>query len=587
MNQNQKPSVAILIPVYNAEEFIKDCLDSVINQTYENIEVFCIDDCSKDKSFSILQEYARKYSFIKVSKNTQNLGIGETLNKLLDNTRGYHKYVCRLDADDICFKERIQEQVSFMENNSEVDISGTYVKTFGENVEPSIRTCPAKHDDIIKAMLHYNCFWHPTIIIRNSFIEKHNIRYDSRYKTEDYELWVRCFVEHSATFANLDKVLLHYRIGNHQLTHYNSKYNLSEDTEIACKLVDYNVKNIMNKQSFKAFSEKNNIPIVFGVDNNYIKYLSVTIQSIYENSSDNNSYDLIIFHEGIKNKYKKSIKKQIVNKPNFSVRFIEISKYINVFGKAFFHSSRHISIASYYRIFIPLLLSKYDKCIYLDSDTIVTEDISELFNTQLKNGNLIAGTKELLFEETYKNLPEKLRLYYKNEVKLKHTNSYFNAGVLLLDIKNIIKSNHHIKAFHAVKNISKPHMHDQDILNSVFQNSFQHIGYQWNFMVNLFSYKNYNIEALQNILKDKTFKIIHYADYRKPWNYKKIPLSEYFWKFAKNTIFYKTILLKSYTDIRLTSGEFYLALFQSTNTRKNVSLEIHIGRVFKLTFKIF
>jgi glycosyltransferase involved in cell wall biosynthesis len=90
--------ISIIIPVYNASNFLVRCLDSVLSQTLSDIEVICIDDCSSDNSFEILKDYVQKDSRIKVYKNEQNIGQGLTRNKGIDFANG--EYIAFVDSDD-------------------------------------------------------------------------------------------------------------------------------------------------------------------------------------------------------------------------------------------------------------------------------------------------------------------------------------------------------------------------------------------------------------------------------------------------------------------------------------------------------
>lgn len=90
--------ISVIIPVYNVEEYLKECLDSVINQTLKEIEIICIDDCSTDSSYSILEEYAKKDSRIVLIKNKENMGVGYNRNIGIKEAKG--EYIGFIDSDD-------------------------------------------------------------------------------------------------------------------------------------------------------------------------------------------------------------------------------------------------------------------------------------------------------------------------------------------------------------------------------------------------------------------------------------------------------------------------------------------------------
>lgn len=107
------PKISVIMPVYNAELYLKKALESITNQTFRDIEIICVDDCSTDSSFSILQNYAEKDSRFVILKNEKNLGIVGALNRGLDIAKG--EFIARMDNDDISELNRFQVQVDFLE----------------------------------------------------------------------------------------------------------------------------------------------------------------------------------------------------------------------------------------------------------------------------------------------------------------------------------------------------------------------------------------------------------------------------------------------------------------------------------------
>ncbi|PZW43405.1 glycosyltransferase [Pseudomonas sp. URMO17WK12:I2] len=123
--------VSILVPVYNAEGFIEECLDSILSQDYPNIQVVVGDDCSKDSTRSILLKYAERDSRIVLILNERNLGITNNCDNLLAKCDG--KYLCLFAGDDVMLPGKISAQVSFMEQNPSVPMSFHSVEIFDSN----------------------------------------------------------------------------------------------------------------------------------------------------------------------------------------------------------------------------------------------------------------------------------------------------------------------------------------------------------------------------------------------------------------------------------------------------------------------
>lgn len=104
-----KPSVSKIVPVYNVEEYLDDCLISLMSQTYENIQIFCIDDCSEDSSLEILEYYQKLDNRIKIIKNRINSGLSVSRNKGINVATG--KYLMFVDSDDWLDKQSIEKLV--------------------------------------------------------------------------------------------------------------------------------------------------------------------------------------------------------------------------------------------------------------------------------------------------------------------------------------------------------------------------------------------------------------------------------------------------------------------------------------------
>lgn len=116
-----QPLVTVFISCYNRQNFIRESLESVLKQSYKNIEILIIDDCSTDDTLKILAEY--QDDRIIILKNSTNMGIPYTRNKGLQNATG--KYFAILDSDDICTEDRIEKQVTYLEENQDVVAVGS------------------------------------------------------------------------------------------------------------------------------------------------------------------------------------------------------------------------------------------------------------------------------------------------------------------------------------------------------------------------------------------------------------------------------------------------------------------------------
>ena len=200
------PKISVIMPVYNTEEkYLKEAIESILNQTFTDFEFIIIDDGSSNNAQEVIVSY--KNSRILYIKNEQNLGLIKTLNKGLDLAKG--EYIARMDSDDISLAERFQKQADFLDKNSEVDILGTWF-----NCIPRDRVIETfTTDEEIKEcmLINSNNIGHPTVMIRKSTVDDLKIRYDeTNLYVEDYALWLSLIEK--VKFANVGEILLNYRI---------------------------------------------------------------------------------------------------------------------------------------------------------------------------------------------------------------------------------------------------------------------------------------------------------------------------------------------------------------------------------------
>ena len=545
LDSTKKSFISVIIPVYNCEAHIEEAVVSILNQTFENFEIICVDDCSSDKSLEKIENIRNIDNRIKLFKNNTNLGIARTLNICIEKVDLCAKYIVRMDADDVSLRTRLQEQWDYMESNPDVDISGAWVETFGERKEKKIRRYPENHCDIISHFSKYNCIWHPTVIAKAGFFRENDLRYDPMYKAEDYELWARSYVKYGAKFGNIQKVLLNYRTHSKQLTVENlDAFELEEITDMFFEeKLDHFESQIDKQNSLQPFRQTNNVPIVMATDNNYAKYLSVATQSILQNSSELNNYDIVVLDGGVDAAVKNLLLSQIEEFENFSLRFVSMDDYIDLIGGELFYESDHISVASYYRLFISNVMACYEKCLYLDLDVILNDDVANLYSYDLEGK--VMGVCEDIGTLIARNQSEDFDLYLKGELDLTEHDRYFNAGVLSISVPDFKRYQRDF--FVLLKKLKVPRCHDQDILNSVLRGQVKYIDAKWNYMWNVLNLANYScgfylcekeIKYLRELRENNSYCLVHYADRVKPWFNSKFPEASLFWDYARETPYY-------------------------------------------------
>lgn len=206
------PKVSVLMPLYKTNEcFLREAIESILNQTFTDFEFLILDDCPEDSRERIVQSYKDKR--IKYSKNEHNLGITPTRNKLIDMAKG--EYLAIFDHDDISLPTRLEKEVKYLDENPDVGVVGTKVKNM---IAKSVSSSPCENHDIKLALMRTCAIIHSSSMIRKSLLIKNNIRYEEEFSpAEDYALWCRLIP--FTKFHNIDEILFNYRDHNGNTSH--------------------------------------------------------------------------------------------------------------------------------------------------------------------------------------------------------------------------------------------------------------------------------------------------------------------------------------------------------------------------------
>ena len=207
------PEITVLMPVRNGEKYIKNAIDSVLNQTLTDFEFLIIDDGSTDRTVKIIQDYAderihlvkRKHQFI------QNLNEGLQL--------ASGAYIARMDADDIMHTERLRIQLKRMKKNPDITVCGTWAKIFsdkGNERKISHLGYGIIHEPVLE-LLKYNMPLHPSVMIKKEFLLNHHIEYQNYPCVEDYKLWFDIAKSGGILFVEPQELLM-FRRSDTQVT---------------------------------------------------------------------------------------------------------------------------------------------------------------------------------------------------------------------------------------------------------------------------------------------------------------------------------------------------------------------------------
>ncbi|MBK9283695.1 MAG: glycosyltransferase [Sphingobacteriaceae bacterium] len=202
---NDTPLISVILPVYNAEKYIVDAINSILNQTFRNFEFIILNDGSKDNSESIIQSFTDER--IRYFKH-DNCGLAATLNKGIEYSKG--KYIARQDQDDISYPERFAKQIEFLEKNPKICLVGTRARIFTDDLKTyGYHNHPSESSVIMFDLMFNNPFVHSSVIFRKNIIDEVGLYNTTKGMYEDYNLWSRMMF--NAGLANLAEVLVDYR----------------------------------------------------------------------------------------------------------------------------------------------------------------------------------------------------------------------------------------------------------------------------------------------------------------------------------------------------------------------------------------
>lgn len=232
---NNMPLVSIVLPMYNAENFVGECIQSILSQTYTNFELLVLDDGSTDGSIKVVESFSdsrihlirRKHDYIA----TLNCGLLES----------HGKYIARIDADDIMYPLRIEKQVGIMEYDRNITICSSYTQVLGD--ETIIDSSIKGHIINFHAMLLLgNIMSHSSVMIRRDFLFENNLSYSENYPyAEDYKLWADIAFKGGNLFV-IPLPLVAYRVSETQLSqmHRDEQVNttLKIKNEVLTELIE-------------------------------------------------------------------------------------------------------------------------------------------------------------------------------------------------------------------------------------------------------------------------------------------------------------------------------------------------------------
>lgn len=226
-----RPLVSVLMPCFNVEKYVEESLNSILNQTYRNLEIIAINDCSTDHTGEILQQMANLDPRIKIVDNEENLKLIKTLNKGVTLCSG--EYIARMDADDIALPERIEKEVAFLESNRDHDIVSTLFYAFPSDnpKKKALHHNPIRHEELRAYMLFKSGICHPAVMIRKRIFTELGLKFEAEYlHVEDYALWSQAI--YKTKIANINEGLLLYRVHQLQISTMHEKLQIENKKKV-------------------------------------------------------------------------------------------------------------------------------------------------------------------------------------------------------------------------------------------------------------------------------------------------------------------------------------------------------------------
>lgn len=232
------PSISVVMPVYNAGKYLKESIDSILQQSFSDFEFFIIDDASTDDSVEVIKSY--KDIRIKLIQKPANTGYTDSLNMAIQLSKG--KYIARMDADDISLQQRFLKQFQYLESHKEVLVLGTAYRIIGTG---EIVHLPLSYEEAKVVSIMNVAVAHPTVMMRKDIFNKYQLFYNKKYEpAEDYDLWTK--VLEIGKIENLPTPLLFYRHHNAQQSslRYDNLLEAAEDIRLRQlnKLINFNGK---------------------------------------------------------------------------------------------------------------------------------------------------------------------------------------------------------------------------------------------------------------------------------------------------------------------------------------------------------
>lgn len=314
---------------------------------------------------------------------------------------------------------------------------------------------------------------------------------------------------------------------------YKIKYN---------KLIFF--ENTNDEENVLPYFEENNIAIASNFNNNYVPQFSVFLESMIDNASEKNNYDIVILNQDISQDNKKILLSQVEDESNFNIRFVDSYRYIHDINIKV--DNPNYSTDLFVRVLIPYILPNYEKILVVDADMICKEDIAQLYLEDV-NDYIAGAVQDTVYMGYCNGMVKGTKKYTKEILQLDDPYTYCNTGTLLLNAKRF-REKYDLKELKIAIGESKYKIYEQDMLNYLIRKEVKYLDPKWN----VYTYTSDFIKECINCAPfdkkelymeaRKNPGIIHYAAHPKPWQECNSDMYQEFWFYARKSPFYELII---------------------------------------------
>lgn len=638
---NSTIKVSIIIPVYNTAIYLRECLDSILNQTLKGIEIICIDDESTDDSLDILNEYENKDDRVRVLQQRHS-NAGAARNLGLSNARGEYLYF--LDSDD--FTElTLLEQTYNQAKKNDADIVVFRAKQYLEKDDiykkiqwsvkdeylPSKEAFAAREmkGSIYSVLTGYvwdklfskrfvqekmMCFqsissYNDAYFVYTAIILAKKITFldevliyqrkracggsttDSRAKQYDcacrmlkkiqeklveanlYNRYERDFLNYVVHMFCVDvenkegEILQNYlyELQSNWAYYFNLKKYIEQEEYIKNGNERITISNLLKKTVEKPvdsseIAQQTEVNIVYAFDKGYARYTLTSIESALMTKRRSSKYCFyLLVPQNFKREDKEIFNKLYSGFDDFELTFIHCGEMFDDIKMRI----EHITSPTYYRLLIPDLIPDCDKILYIDGDTIVCDDLTELYHEDI-NGYMIAGVPALSY---HRNI-----IFHKDRLNMIGEFLYVNAGVLLMNLYELRKCNWSEEALKLMSRNFRDQ--DQDIINVSCSESIKIIDRKFNLQTKYYHWKKeqFDESGIDFRLELQAYDeavIIHYADKIKPWDDMTSPCAAHWWKVALTGICWE-LYHKDKIDLVINSSSIKCKMSKNHDEQKGL-----------------